>query len=454
MGDNFKEAFDYWKYLWIRYRRMPIENLTPDQHNLYTVDNVYTVPYFDDIGSQRVFSNIFSDDKSCFTLVCGEYGKTSLIHAIISIISMNSSYANYRGGKQKGVSNYYKVKYESLKRKLFGDNDKRDILPLIINGENFNKYLKNNNKISLIDYAYYIINEYDYHLNLTGEKNVSWFSNWKETFNVEKFSSLIKGAIEEKKLLLLIDGYDQMTPKHQILFNRMVLDFVNFYNNSFKIIATCYKKENIPNNLKINYKEYFIHNFDEKQYEEFMENFIFYVQQIEDSFKLKEKLIEAYNCCEKKEICEIEAKINKIIKGIKIPTYQDNTKSLVLNPGYLTDILIYRMNNNISFDIPLSINELKDVTYFKLFINNFLSNTINNDYINMFKIRMFDVLEKLVSKNEIDTKILSLFEYKENDIKKNNLLYNSSKLIYKFNYDNNTAAQIKEYIQFISKNIG
>lgn len=458
MGDNFKEAFDYWKYLWIRYRRLPIDGLIPEQHSLYTVDNIYVIPTFYDLNKNecnKILSKKDSDLDNRVTLLYGDCGKTSFIHTIISIISMSSSYATYRGGKQMGVSPYYQVKYDKLREKLFGDTDKSDIIPLIVNGEKFSQYLKENTNLSLIEYAYYLIQSYDSHLNLSGERNVTWFDKWREDFTYDKFNSLIMGSLEDGKLLLLVDGYDELEAKYQKSFDDMIINFINTYGNSCEMIVTAYGNNKIPNNLKVNYKEFYISSFNDDQYKELITNFIFNVKQIGDSAKLNNELIEAYNLYSDQEVSLIEEKLNSIKSEIKVPTNTNSIPETILhNPLFLTNVLFKRINTD-SFMNPFSIDEADDFVYIKAYTSAIINDVnLGLDYSNLFKIKIFNILEKIVDDNKVNSKVNSIFEYQEEKIKKYSLLNNSSKMICKVSYDDSTAAQIKEYIKFISKNIG
>ena len=460
MGDNFKDAFDYWRYLWIRYRRLPINNLTPDQQSIYTVDNVYTLPTFYDKKGQEtkhIFFNLFNDFNDGCTIFYGESGKSALIHTLTSIISMNSSYANYRGGKQMGVSSYYKNKYDVLRKELFGENDKRDIVPLIVNGEKFQEYLNDNKEVSLVGFAYYIINCYDAQLNLKGARNEVWFNKWKDAFSYEKFNSLIMGALEDRKLLVLIDGYDQMNNKNKEIFEKIIVDFISNHGSNCEVVATCYDKEKIPSILKNNNEEFLISYFNKEQYCEFMKKIIMNIKHIDGSETLNQELIQAYNYENESEVKIIEEKIETIKNNIVIPeTNGKLADNILYNPLFLTNIIFKRINNDIEiFEKPFSMNELDDYNYLKTYINA----TINGNHLeescsNMFKVNIFNILEKIILENKYDERVKNLFEYREDTLNKYPILSSALKILYKVSYDNGTAAQIKEYIKFISNNIG
>ena len=241
----------YSKYLWIRYRRLPGADMSLEMLNGLTIDNVYVLPDFLE-NNQKVdglLSACFNknEQKRTRKAIVASYGKgkTSLLHLIISCIVVNSNYAI----KYENISRYFMNVYNDYNQKL--QFHSRDVFPIVINCEKFSAYAKskNNQALSLTDFAYYIIKQYNEDLNIVGERNKGWYDNWIVTFSNDEFVKILDGAIEEDKLMLLVDSVDCIEDNYKILFEKMLNEFIHTYGCSCEIILTAGNQKYLPQSV-------------------------------------------------------------------------------------------------------------------------------------------------------------------------------------------------------------
>ncbi len=257
--EKLQIANGYSKYLWIRYRRLPEDELSAECLNGFTVDNIYILPslYANNKASSRKLFDGFFDRNSQSRkrrAIIGQYGqgKTALLNTIISMVAINSNYARSDKNISTYFINYYSSLEEMLGFKVF------DVFPIIVSCEKFDSFIKewrknNDTEPTFLDFAYYIIVSYSDDLNVIGEKNEGWYEKWINTFTTKQFETIFKGAIEDDKALFLIDDFENISGANKKTFENMFDEILHKYGSKCEIIFTATDENLLPEAItKIN----------------------------------------------------------------------------------------------------------------------------------------------------------------------------------------------------------
>ena len=120
---------------------------------------------------------------------------------------------------------------------------------------------------TILDFVYYLIVSYNEELNIMGENNKGWYEKWISSFSLEQFETLLKGAVADDRLLLLIDDFEVMSVSNKALFEKMLKNFLICYGSNCEIIITATDQSLAPNvitQIKNGYDVFLIDKFDEK----------------------------------------------------------------------------------------------------------------------------------------------------------------------------------------------
>lgn len=400
----------YIKYLWIRYRRLPGFDMSLDLLNGLTIDNVYVFPNFsDDKNSvENLLSSCFNKNEQKRTrkaIVAGHgMGKTSLLHLIISCIVINSNYAV----KDENISRYFMKYYNIFNKKLCFNSS--DVFPIIINCEKFGSYAKNKQRdqLSLTNFAYYIIKQYDEDLNVVGERNKGWYDKWIVTFSSDEFMKILNGAIEDDKLMLLVDSVDNIEDNYKIMFEEMLNNFIHTYGCSCEMIFTSSSKEFLPQSIideKYGFDIVKIDDFNTEQIKKILLNYYTFFKSADEVVLKKQAIITEMETDEDKILMtEVERKLKDYESLFKAnekfvnKLYSDleknpQTCAVLKNPYMLTKIAKLCIKSDFDFN-----SLLNDLLFDSLSVMNEISETVN------------DVIQKEFFKVAIDCQLFGNYD--------------------------------------------
>ena len=411
--EKLQIANGYSKYLWIRYRRLPEDELSAECLNGFTIDNLYVFPNVHEINNStdKLLTGFFDKDNQARKrrIVIGGYGegKTSLINAIVSMIATSSDYAY----KDKNISQYFIKYYAKIKDAL--DFNTSNVFPMVASCRKFDSFMKTWNKNeketepTILDFVYYLIVSYNEELNIMGERNKGWYEKWISSFSLEQFEILLNGAVTDDRLLLLIDDFEVMNISNKVLFEKMLKNFLICYGSNCEIIITATDQSLAPNvitQIKNGYDVFVIDKFDEKSIDEIFSRHYTYFNDPGLMQSKKDELIHYYDLEDEnigvKEKA-FEAFIKNKGKGARVLGNKAIDPSMIYNPFVLCKLAqnseelftceIENIKNDLFFDLlpVLSINEtlISKVLYIipkKLFdaINN--ENELGNDTLGAF----------------------------------------------------------------------
>lgn len=406
-------ANGYSKYLWIRYRRLPGVDLSAEQLNGYTIDNLYVFPNITAIDNNEKLFDGFFDKKSqkrMRRVIVSDHGagKTSLLNTIISMAAINSDYA-IRGMK---ISNYFTNYYKDVKNNLGFETN--DVFPLVISCKKFDSFLNNHNdkKMTLVDFAYYLIISYNEELNIIGERNKGWYEKWISNFTFEQFQTLLHGAVEDDRLLLLIDDSEVIKNKEEfdLLFN----EFLMKYGSNCDIIATASDPDYLPHSIvqmKNGFDIFNIGNLNNSQAKDVCARYYVYFKNPQKMQDQKQNVIDIYELnideIDKKENEFLDFIVNESIESNLLKhTIKDGCNNIFLNPLLLSKAAQTTAIKNNEFEI----NNLDNESLFEVLP--VISQDINTSELLSLLIpkRLFDMIYNVSGQNGSNLNILKKFQ--------------------------------------------
>ena len=267
---------------------------------------------------------------------------------------------------------------------------------------------KQRDQLSLTDFAYYIIKQYDEDLNVVGERNKGWYDKWIVTFSSDEFMKILNGAIEDDKLMLLVDSVDNIEDNYKIMFEEMLNNFIHTYGCSCEMIFTSSSKEFLPQSIideKYGFDIVKIDDFNTEQIKKILLNYYTFFKSADEVVLKKQAIITEMETDEDKILMtEVERKLKDYESLFKAnqkfvnKLYSDleknpQTCAVLKNPYMLTKIAKLCIKSDFDFN-----SLLNDLLFDSLSVMNEISETVN------------DVIQKEFFKVAIDCQLFGNYD--------------------------------------------